>query len=372
MTALCQILVKGMDFLKSQHQQVIGGNQVYFPFNPYESQTDYMAKVIQACNAKQNALLESPTGTGKTLSLLCASLAWLKTERERLVREAGGAEIPSEGMPKIIYCSRTHSQLAQVQKELKNTVFQPRTVLIASRDHLCANQSINMARGFALNAACRAAQGGMNPCLYFKNRDKADDIMSWEPHDIEELHRIAQKQQVCPFFANKDRASVADVIFMPYNYLVEEKIRENFEIGYANSVIIFDEAHNIAPVTEEVSSFQLKAKLLEQTLTELHDLREESERRGKKDSESANGEKGERGMKSRAAGLAYIKVMTERFLKHLRKLSLETADHPKAIRGASENRYLPGRSVVLPGDQIFDIVFDGTKGEDIDSEGEYV
>ena len=50
---------------------------------------------------------------------------------------------------------------------------------------------------------------------------------------------------------------------MPYNYLVEEKIRENFDISYSNSIIIFDEAHNIAPVTEDVSSFELKAKLLE-------------------------------------------------------------------------------------------------------------
>lgn len=56
---------------------------VLFPFRPYQCQVDYMSRVVRALHLGENALLESPTGTGKTLSLLCASLAWLKRQRER-------------------------------------------------------------------------------------------------------------------------------------------------------------------------------------------------------------------------------------------------------------------------------------------------
>lgn len=61
-----------------------------------------MEKVIEACHSGKNALLESPTGTGKTLCLLTASLAWLKRIRETKV-------MSEADMPRIIYCSRTHS-----------------------------------------------------------------------------------------------------------------------------------------------------------------------------------------------------------------------------------------------------------------------
>jgi regulator of telomere elongation helicase 1 len=37
-----------------------------------------MSKVIEACQQSEHALLESPTGTGKTLCLLTGTLAWLK------------------------------------------------------------------------------------------------------------------------------------------------------------------------------------------------------------------------------------------------------------------------------------------------------
>jgi regulator of telomere elongation helicase 1 len=155
-----------------------------------------------------------------------------------------------------------------------NTVYKPRTVLIASRDHLCVNAAVNMNKGFALNAACRSIQKAINPCLYFKNRDSSQKKLSWDPLDIEELHTLAKKDCFCPYFAMKDRAAGADVIFMPYNYLIDEKIRENFEINFENSIIIFDEAHNITSSCEDISSFSIDCSNLEKVVIELTELQE--------------------------------------------------------------------------------------------------
>jgi len=144
-----------------------------------------------------------------------------------------------------------------VQRELQNTIYKPRTALIASRDHLCINSAVNMNKGFILNAACRQAQKAINPCLYFKNRDIAQKKIDWEPRDIEDLHELSKKNSVCPYYTMKDRVKAADVVFMPYNYLIDEKIRENFEVAFQNSIIIFDEAHNICQCCEESSSFSI-------------------------------------------------------------------------------------------------------------------
>jgi hypothetical protein len=112
----------------------IRGLTVEFPYDAYPCQLDYMEKVIETLqNERQFALLESPTGTGKTLCLLCASLAWLfeeKAQRERkraLSRTgsndsqqqhsasfSGSPTFPMAPLPRLVYASRTHSQLTQV------------------------------------------------------------------------------------------------------------------------------------------------------------------------------------------------------------------------------------------------------------------
>ena len=55
------------------------GVNINFPFEAYECQKEFMEKVLICLQNESNGLLESPTGTGKTLCLLCSVLAWRET-----------------------------------------------------------------------------------------------------------------------------------------------------------------------------------------------------------------------------------------------------------------------------------------------------
>lgn len=55
----------------------------HHPFTPYDVQLEFMKtvyNVLQAGNG-QIGILESPTGTGKSLSLICATLTWLRNHK---------------------------------------------------------------------------------------------------------------------------------------------------------------------------------------------------------------------------------------------------------------------------------------------------
>ena len=60
---------------------------VDFPFEAYQVQLVYMEKVVMALESGSNALLESPTGTGKTLCLLCAALGWRRAQVEKQTQQ---------------------------------------------------------------------------------------------------------------------------------------------------------------------------------------------------------------------------------------------------------------------------------------------
>lgn len=53
-------------------------HQFNFPYPPYDIQLDLMKVAYDSYDNSKFALLESPTGTGKSLSLICSSITWLK------------------------------------------------------------------------------------------------------------------------------------------------------------------------------------------------------------------------------------------------------------------------------------------------------
>ncbi|XP_005100255.1 Fanconi anemia group J protein [Aplysia californica] len=71
----------------------ISGVSVFFPCKPYPSQLSMMNMILRGIERRQHCLLESPTGSGKSLALLCSSLAWQSAEKaKKELEEAAEAE----------------------------------------------------------------------------------------------------------------------------------------------------------------------------------------------------------------------------------------------------------------------------------------
>lgn len=84
------------------------GLDVYFPYEYlYREQHDYMLSLKRAIDAKGHALLEMPTGTGKTVCLMA-----LITSYQFAYPETG----------KLIYCTRTVPEMQKCMEEVKKVI----------------------------------------------------------------------------------------------------------------------------------------------------------------------------------------------------------------------------------------------------------
>nr|XP_013000050.1 regulator of telomere elongation helicase 1 isoform X4 [Cavia porcellus] len=233
---------------------------------------------------KVNGILESPTGTGKTLCLLCTTLAWREHLRDTISARKIAERVQGElflnqdlsswgnataadgdsiacytDIPKIIYASRTHSQLTQVINELRNTAYRPRVCVLGSREQLCIHPEVKKQESNHVQIHLCRKKVASRSCHFYNNVEEKslEQELVTPILDIEDLVKKGSKHKVCPYYLSRNLKQQADLIFMPYNYLLDTKSRKAHNIDLKGTVVIFDEAHNVEKMCEESASFDL-------------------------------------------------------------------------------------------------------------------
>lgn len=163
---------------------------------------------------------------------------------------------------KVVYTSRTHSQLAQAMKELKVTEYRTlKAVALGSRDQLCINEEVlkDASNSSEKIHLCRSKIKAKQ-CGYHANVEKAierPEVTNSTVLDIEDLVKVGKACNACPYFISKNLSGDADVVFMPYNYVLDPKLLKSFKLSLQNAIVILDEAHNVEKVCQDAASVQI-------------------------------------------------------------------------------------------------------------------
>ncbi|EDQ87598.1 uncharacterized protein MONBRDRAFT_27129 [Monosiga brevicollis MX1] len=174
---------------------------------------------------------------------------------------------------------RAELLLSQTVKELKNTDYRARSAVLGSRDQLCVHPEVKTISSNAAKTRVCKIRVNAHDCSFYQNVDPVfrdvDADLATNPHpalDLEDLVQLGERRHACPYFLSRSMQSGADVILLPYNYLIDKQTRASQGIDLNGAVVIFDEAHNIESSCEEAASFDLTSADLAGFLTEIDQL----------------------------------------------------------------------------------------------------
>jgi len=228
---------------------MINGIPVEFPHEkPYDGQIMIMNTALSAMKSKKNAIIESPTGSGKTAALLASSLAYQKTDDDC----------------RIFYSSRTHTQLNQVIQEYKQLDFRAKMTVLASRKRFCINEAVKNSPN--INYECQYIVN-KNECKFRKKSTNIAELTSNNgpsKFDIEDLIVFGKEIEYCPYYLSLSLADSARIVFCTYNHILSANPVSN--ITTDDSICIFDEGHNIENFSMEATSFSANYQTLHNVL----------------------------------------------------------------------------------------------------------
>lgn len=257
------------------------GLDVYFPYEfIYPEQYQYMLELKRALDAKGHCLLEMPTGTGKTITLLS------------LIRSY---QLAHHDIGKLIYCTRTVHEMEKVLAELRllqayqEEQIGPAARILAlglsSRKNLCVHPKVSgEGSRESVDAGCRkltaswvrakamdgggggGGGGGVELCPFFEQYEKAGADASL-PHGVYTLHDMrafGRQRGWCPYFLARHMIQFANVVVYNYQYLLDPKVSGIISREMEKEcIVVFDEAHNIDNVCIEALSVNLRQQTLD-------------------------------------------------------------------------------------------------------------
>ncbi len=236
----------------------------YLPYKPRETQIQIITDIRNALDKGRHIVIESGTGTGKTITSLAGSLEHAKSRGK-----------------KIIYITRTISQSDQVMKELRaiSTLKPVSGITLTGRNKSCpllqARPDFDQLSPTALSTLCsdrkqKSQQGHSGGCPYFDKVPHMVDVVesyckkSFPKSD--EIDAYCKGMNVCPYELKKVMMKDFDIIVAPYIHIIDPDIRDNFltalNVEPKDIVLIVDEAHNLMDAVREQESFSISSRLM--------------------------------------------------------------------------------------------------------------
>ncbi|RYG68592.1 hypothetical protein EON64_04820, partial [archaeon] len=250
------------------------GLEVFFPYDyMYKEQYDYMLNLKRAIDAKGHALLEMPTGTGKTVCLISLITSYQ-------------FQYPQTG--KLIYCTRTVPEMAKCMDEIKKVIEYRQKLLgpeggrvlalcLSSRRNMCIHPRVQEESDReTVDTKCRdmtaswvrasAQKGGdVELCDYYENyhRDGSHAEIPNGVYSLDDLKVLGQAKGWCPYFLTRYLLNHATILVYNYQYMLDPKVANLISKELEKeSIVVFDEAHNIDNVCIEALSVILDQRAL--------------------------------------------------------------------------------------------------------------
>ncbi|KAF4615356.1 hypothetical protein D9613_003053 [Agrocybe pediades] len=246
----------------------------------FEEQYAYMCDLKRTLDATGHCVLEMPSGTGKTVSLLSLIVSYQQF-------------FPTKR--KLIYCSRTVPEIEKALTELKRLMdyrikcaeteeekAKERNFMglgLTSRKNLCINPEVaKEKKGKVVDARCRdltnsavCEKGRANPgsvqlCDWHENLGKLEPGHLIPPGiwTLEDVTQYGRDKGICPYFAVRRMMPFVDIIIYSFHYLLDPKVAEQVSKEMSkDAIVVFDEAHNIDNVCIESLSIDLTRPMLD-------------------------------------------------------------------------------------------------------------